>query len=373
MRRSLLALASSLPYQRLADSPTKKHYVNWKLYEPYIESSTPASRGVVEKRLLNDFCKPNVILGVGGARGDGQRIREEIGLAPFDYSSGRLLAFHRAIWDVGALLSLEYSSACILVEKPADGVKGYHLAVDAKGDSSLSILLPSPVDALGLSTVSIEVRVRPHSNLNLDVLLFDSNTSPSAVYTSVVLEEEATLRKVTLAGRGRMLYVEDSVRLEGRSSRFLSSGLLAAPEGAHIVYNSKALSIGELTESRIDVAGYANRGFLVHKGLSRVAGSARGSVATLRSELTPLSSGSFVYAAPMLEIETSEVKEAGHSTAEAPIDEDVVFYLRSRGLTVGEALRIIIKGAYVSALSTAIGGEWRLSSYLEELLEALGL
>lgn len=220
--------------------------------------------------------------------------------------------------------------------------------------------------------MSIEVRVRPHSNLNLDVLLFDSNTSPSAVYTSVVLEEEATLRKVTLAGRGRMLYVEDSVRLEGRSSRFLSSGLLAAPESAHIVYNSKALSIGELTESRIDVAGYANRGFLVHKGLSRVADSARGSVATVRSELTPLSSGSLVYAAPMLEIETSEVKEAGHSTAEVPIDEDV-FYLRSRGLMVGEALRIIVKGAYVSALSTAIGGEWRLSSYLEELLKALGL
>ncbi|HFC49407.1 MAG TPA: hypothetical protein ENJ59_01600 [Thermofilum sp.] len=98
-----------------------------------------------------------------------------------------------------------------------------------------------------------------------------------------------------------------------------------------------------------------------------------GSIATVKSELTPLSSGSRVYAALILEIETSEVEEAGHSTAEAPIDEDVVFYLRSRGLTVGEALRFIVKGAYMSVLNTAVGEEWPFSSYLEKLIEALGL
>lgn len=57
--------------------------------------------------------------------------------------------------------------------------------------------------------------------------------------------------------------------------------------------------------------------------------------------LSPFSHASVV---PMLEVKTGRVVMAKHSAAVSKINEDMIFYLKSRGLTQKEAEGMIIRG-----------------------------
>jgi Fe-S cluster assembly protein SufD len=49
---------------------------------------------------------------------------------------------------------------------------------------------------------------------------------------------------------------------------------------------------------------------------------------------------------PNLEIETGEIKGAGHASATARFDDEQLFYLRSRGISDDEARRLVLHGFF---------------------------
>jgi Fe-S cluster assembly protein SufD len=76
-----------------------------------------------------------------------------------------------------------------------------------------------------------------------------------------------------------------------------------------------------------------------------------------------LTDGARADSVPNLEIETGEVAGAGHASATGRFDDEQLFYLMSRGITEGEARRLVVRGFFAELLNKIP---------LPEMREALG-
>ena len=114
--------------------------------------------------------------------------------------------------------------------------------------------------------------------------------------------------------------------------------------------NSKLKHISQGTQGRI-----LNRGALkdsarlVYNGLIDIGNEAYKSDALLESHIILLSKEASAFDIPGLEIKTNDVR-ATHSASVGPIDEEQVYYLRTRGLSDNEAKRLIVFGALQPAV-----------------------
>ena len=83
-----------------------------------------------------------------------------------------------------------------------------------------------------------------------------------------------------------------------------------------------------------------------------------------------LTDGARADSVPNLEIETGEIEGAGHASASGRFDDEQLFYLQARGITVDEARRLVVLGFLVEILQRT-GVEDvidRMTSVLEERL-----
>ncbi|MFJ3583743.1 Fe-S cluster assembly protein SufD [Streptomyces sp. NPDC090127] len=85
-----------------------------------------------------------------------------------------------------------------------------------------------------------------------------------------------------------------------------------------------------------------------------------------------LTDGARVDSVPNLEIETGEIAGAGHASATGRFDDEQLFYLMSRGISEGDARRLVVRG-FFAELVQQIGlpdVEERLITKIEAELEA---
>ncbi len=364
-----------IPYQYIADSPSVRYYVSWKEYEPYLTyPPRPPLSGDIDSLLLSTYSgEIDVYIGTKSVSGNIRRITRIKGFANFNPREGKLLAYHLEHWDTGVLIELNNDHLTVAIEKPLDGYKGYHIAIDARGTSGLTLLYLAPSNAEGLATISIEVLVRSNSTLTLNNVIFDSNSSPGAIYRKVVLEENSVLRNLSVLGRGKMLLVEEDTYLLGSSSALISEALLASASPSKILYVTNSLGSNSNTKSIINSTGFVLDSLLIHKGVCKITRRGYGSSAILNSSLTPLTSNAKAYGSPMLEIDTGRVREVRHTAAISPLDEKILFYLRSRGLDDREALRLIVEGAYRASMEKIESRDRGIDDFLQVLLNTLKL
>jgi Fe-S cluster assembly protein SufD len=83
-----------------------------------------------------------------------------------------------------------------------------------------------------------------------------------------------------------------------------------------------------------------------------------------------LTDGARADSVPNLEIETGEIEGAGHASASGRFDDEQLFYLQARGITVDDARRLVVLGFLVDILQRTGVEELveRLTSIVEEKL-----
>lgn len=91
----------------------------------------------------------------------------------------------------------------------------------------------------------------------------------------------------------------------------------------------------------------------IFDGLVRVGEPARYASARQNSKSVLLDSGAYMYAKPQLEIYIDEL-EASHGATIGQLDEDALFYLRSRGIREDEARKMLVL-AFADVLIESIG------------------
>ncbi len=90
------------------------------------------------------------------------------------------------------------------------------------------------------------------------------------------------------------------------------------------------------------------------KGFAKVADKTKGSVSTIVEKGILLSKDAHMDALPDLSIDYSNEVKASHSASTAPIDQDALFYLTSRGIEEGQARRLFV-AAFISRYLSKIG------------------
>jgi Fe-S cluster assembly protein SufD len=83
-----------------------------------------------------------------------------------------------------------------------------------------------------------------------------------------------------------------------------------------------------------------------------------------------LTDGARADSVPNLEIETGEIEGAGHASASGRFDDEQLFYLQARGLSVDDARRLVVLGFLVDILQRTGVEELvdRLTKVVEEKL-----
>ncbi|MFI4970045.1 MAG: Fe-S cluster assembly protein SufD, partial [Lysobacterales bacterium] len=182
------------------------------------------------------------------------------------------------------------------------------------------------------------------------------------------LDRDAALSTHTIEVGAQTMRHDFIVDLAGRGARFESRGVFALRDrqhaDTHLVVDHNARD----TASDIVWRGVADqRARGVFHGAITVAAGADGADAQLSNNNLLLSAQAEIDTQPVLEIHADEVK-AAHGATVGQLDERVLFYLRSRGIPLDAARRVLI-GAFCSAVLAGIAPD-PLRRHIEALLAA---
>ncbi len=154
----------------------------------------------------------------------------------------------------------------------------------------------------------------------------------------------ASVVTVLLALGGEVVKVDLGTRLEGERASSEMLGFLLAEGGQHLDHHTVHHHVAPHTASNIDFKVALNgRARSVYTGTIRIDEEARTSEAYQENRNLLLSEHSRADTIPELEILNEDV-QCTHGATVAPISEEQVFYLQSRGIPADEASRLIVKG-----------------------------
>lgn len=172
------------------------------------------------------------------------------------------------------------------------------------------------------------------------------------------IESEAMLSMHTIEAGANLMRHDLIVDLAGHGARFNSRGVFALRGRQHADTHMAVTHNARDTACDIVWRGVADqRARGVFHGAITVAEGADGADAQLSNKNLLLSPNAEIDTQPVLEIYADEVK-AAHGATVGQLDERALFYLRSRGIPLDLARRILVS-AFCGAVLTEIAPELR--------------
>lgn len=139
--------------------------------------------------------------------------------------------------------------------------------------------------------------------------------------------------------------------LAGAGSRSASVTVFFGSGHQHQDYTAGVTHEGLHTTSAILARGVMkDRARSIFTGVSEIKKGARGTDARQKEQTLMLSPEARADAIPSLLIEENDVF-AAHSASAGPVDDTVLYYLQSRGITEDEAVRLVVRGFLEPAVS----------------------
>ncbi|MEO7014112.1 MAG: Fe-S cluster assembly protein SufD [Dokdonella sp.] len=180
-------------------------------------------------------------------------------------------------------------------------------------------------------------------NARLDLLQIQNSTETASLTrrTEAVLAADAHLEMRSIEAGAQWMRHDLAVTLSGDRSRFVSRGVFALRGRQHADTHLDVRHSARDTACDIvwrGVADQRSRG--VFHGAITVNPGADGSDAYLSNKNLLLSAQAEIDTQPVLEIYADEVK-AAHGATVGQLDEQALFYLRSRGLSADEARSLL--------------------------------
>jgi Fe-S cluster assembly protein SufD len=159
---------------------------------------------------------------------------------------------------------------------------------------------------------------------------------------------DATLRHVAVTFGGDVVRHDVTATYDGTGGSIEMLGLYFADAGQHIEHRLFVDHNEPKTTSNVLYKG-ALQGQGAHTvwiGNVLIRKEAEGIETYEENRNLVLSDGCQADSVPNLEIETGEIKGAGHASATARFDDEQLFYLRSRGVSEKESRRLVVHGFF---------------------------
>jgi FeS assembly protein SufD len=233
----------------------------------------------------------------------------------------------------------------VFVSVPQDGDRAWHLRhfIDLRDDAALDI-------------VEHQLGAGDHAHLANDVLHLhagkrvlvrhvrvqaDAARATRFARTDAVLARDAQYRRFDLELGAGLSRNELNVRLEGDGARLTANGVLLGSGRRHVDTRLGIEHIARDTACDLLWRGIADgRSRVVFHGGINIRPGADGTDASLSNKNLLLSADAEIDTQPVLVIDADEVK-AAHGATVGQLDANAVFYLRSRGVPLAEAQRLL--------------------------------
>lgn len=175
-----------------------------------------------------------------------------------------------------------------------------------------------------------------------------------------ILKKNSQLTLVLIVSEAIVADIHVVLRLTGRQATVNVIGLVVGRGNNKIAIHTEQIHEAPETTSNLLVkAVLFDKAEFAYDGIIRIEKNAQKSDAYQKNENLLLSSGARARSDPALEILANDVR-CTHGSTTGKINEDQLWYLASRGLSLGEATRVLVDGFFESAIakiSDTIGQE----------------
>lgn len=209
-----------------------------------------------------------------------------------------------------------------------------------------------------------EAFVGPGGELRYDVVQRWELPVTGHLTSRIVLAEGARAQVALASFGGTLTKVDTGVILQGKGAEVETYGVALGAGNQHFDHHTEHIHAASQTHSNLDFkVALAGQARSVYTGLIRIEEQAATCEAYQENRNLLLSEEARAESIPELEILNEDVR-CTHGATVAPLDEEQVFYLKSRGLPHHQALRLIVYGFLDQTLS-------RLPEKTRERIEAL--
>ena len=245
-----------------------------------------------------------------------------------------------------------------------------HIFVVAKKFSNATLI----VEHMGLGNLAeiIEIDVQDEAKLNIvSVQNWDKGSAHVSAHFSK-LSRNSFLKHSIASFGGDLVRITPVTTFTGPGAEVEMNGVYFASAGQHLENRPFVDHAAPNCKSRVTYKGalQGNKAHTVWIGdvLIRVVAVGTDTYELNRNLL--LTDGARADSVPNLEIETGEIEGAGHASASGRFDDEQLFYLQARGITVDDARRLVVLGFLVDILQRTGVEELveRLTSIVEEKL-----
>ncbi|MFP6694235.1 MAG: Fe-S cluster assembly protein SufD [Pirellulales bacterium] len=266
----------------------------------------------------------------------------------------KFAALHAAFWCGGALL---YVPRNISVDQPfhiqavlgEGGVDLTHTLVILEDGADATLLAESMSDqpgGKGLHCGAVELLLGPRSSLRYVNLQDWGSGVWHFSHQKALVDQDASLQWTIGALGSRLAKVNQHVGLVGRGAAAQVNGAMFSEGRQHLCYHT--LQHHEAAECNSDLlykGALQDDSRIVWRGMIKVDPDAQKTNGYQRNDSLILTPNARADSIPGLEIEADDVR-CTHGATTGRVDDEQVFYCRSRGMTRKEAIRMIVAGFF---------------------------
>lgn len=247
-----------------------------------------------------------------------------------------------------------------------------HMIIEAMPNSEGTVILEHTGSA-NLAQ-NVEIIVRDGARLRVvTVQRWEADAVHASTHQARV-DRDAYLRHVVVSLGGGLVRVNPTLELSGTGSEGEMFGLSFADAGQHLESQVYLHHKGEYTRGDVLYKGalQGKNARSVWIGDVLIGPDATGTDSYEANRNLLLTDGARADSIPNLEIETGNIRGAGHASATGRFDDEQLFYLQARGIPEQEARRLVVRG-FLTEIVARIGVpdlETALTAAIEEELDA---
>lgn len=233
----------------------------------------------------------------------------------------------------------------VFVATAADVDLAWHLRhrIELEAGASLAIVEHQLADGehRHLENTVMELQIGADARLDHVRIQSAADGHTSFLRTDAKLAESARYQRLDIELGGALSRHELNVRLEGEGAQLVANGVLLAAGRCHLDTRLGIEHIARDTTCLLQWRGIgAGRARVVFHGGITIHAGADGSDAALSNKNLLLGNAAEVDTQPVLVIHADEVK-AAHGATVGQLDPTALFYLRTRGLPLEQAKRLL--------------------------------
>jgi Fe-S cluster assembly protein SufD len=221
-----------------------------------------------------------------------------------------------------------------------------HVVITAGVHSRVTVVLRF----VGSATLADNVEVVVGDGAEVTVVSID-DWADDAVHVGhrhAMVGRDARFKHVDVTFGGDVVRHDTTAEYAGPGGEVEMLGLYFADAGQHFEHRLFVDHTAPKTKSHVLYKGalQGDRAHTVWIGNVLIRKAAEGIETYEENRNLVLTDGCQADSVPNLEIETGEIKGAGHASATARFDDEQLFYLRSRGISDDEARRLVLHGFF---------------------------